>query len=198
MKVFTVFTLLLATMSKADDVCSDSCDASTDLCVGEDVSSILSGSEYPICSPSDVGSFSMPTPLFSSTDGPGYIVVIANHYVGCNAGRREANVFSYTSTMIAANHPNVIFLSSLKDSNSLQCVSWSNEYASSWQTWVDDDEAFTTIQPMYTKDSDYVLRDAFFTPPFPHPSYAIVGANGELLSKFVGPCCGYANCKQKE
>ena len=128
-------------------------------------------------------------------DGPGYIVVIANHYAGCVAGRREANVFSYTSSVLAATHPNVIFVSSLKDTTSSGCMSWANSYASSWQgSGVDVSE----IQPRYTLDSDFILRDTFFTPPYPHPSYAIVGpsgthAGGELLSKFVGPCCGYAS-----
>ncbi len=49
------------------------------------------------------------------------------------------------------------------------------------------------VQPLYTLDSGFVLRDSFFTPPFPHPSYAIIGADGTVVSKFVGPCCGYSS-----
>jgi hypothetical protein len=41
------------------------------------------------------------------------ITVVANLYTGCNAGRREAEVFSQTASAFA-QHDDVLFLTSLK------------------------------------------------------------------------------------
>jgi hypothetical protein len=81
------------------------------LCVGSDASSFFQARSLSICSPAETGTYSFPT-LWEGINGPGYIVVIANHYAGCVAGRREANIFSYTSSMIKNMHPNIIFISS--------------------------------------------------------------------------------------
>eukprot|EP00418_Pyrodinium_bahamense_P047030 CAMPEP_0179196758 /NCGR_PEP_ID=MMETSP0796-20121207/97843_1 /TAXON_ID=73915 /ORGANISM="Pyrodinium bahamense, Strain pbaha01" /LENGTH=176 /DNA_ID=CAMNT_0020901175 /DNA_START=326 /DNA_END=852 /DNA_ORIENTATION=+ len=48
-------------------------------------------------------------------------------------------------------------------------------------------------QPLTIHDGSYVLRDAFFTSPYPHPSYVIIDHLGRMREKFVGPCCGYAS-----
>ena len=41
-------------------------------------------------------------------------------------------------------------------------------------------------QPSYVLDSEYALRDAYFTAPFPHPSYVLVDHLGAVRDKFVG------------
>jgi len=46
-------------------------------------------------------------------------------------------------------------------------------------------------------DTDFILRDLFFTTPFGHPSYVVLDGNLQVRHKFIGPCCGlesYASC----
>ena len=40
-------------------------------------------------------------------------------------------------------------------------------------------------------DLNYELRDALFTPPYGHPSYAVLDGDLKVRAKFVGPCCGF-------
>ena len=63
--------------------------------------------------------------------------------------------------------------------------------------------------PWTVSDTNYVMRDDFFTTPFGHPSYVILaptrlqqeeqGSGGMVVrDKFVGPCCGfirYSDCQ---
>ena len=48
-------------------------------------------------------------------------------------------------------------------------------------------------QPLTITDVNYDVRDFFFTPPYPHPSYIILDENLEVTYKSVGPCCGYVS-----
>jgi len=47
--------------------------------------------------------------------------------------------------------------------------------------------------PLTVSDESYDLRDALFTPPYPHPSYIVLDENLEVKFKSVGPCCGYSH-----
>jgi len=98
-----------------------------------------------------------------SVDTSLYITVIANHYTGCNAGRREASVFQDVAIRIhdGRDTPNVNFMVGG------DCGRWT------------------------VNDESYVLRDEFFTAPFPHPAYVILDWEGRVREKVVGPCCGY-------
>lgn len=50
-----------------------------------------------------------------------------------------------------------------------------------------------TTQPYTISDINLDLRDYFFTPPYPHPSYIILDENLNVVYKNVGPCCGYVS-----
>ena len=49
-------------------------------------------------------------------------------------------------------------------------------------------------------DTDSILRDLLFTPPFPEPSYVVLDGNLEVRHKITGPCCGKTEdeCKKKQ
>ena len=50
-----------------------------------------------------------------------------------------------------------------------------------------------TTQPYTISDINLDLRDYFFTPPYPHPSYIILDEKLNVVYKNVGPCCGYVS-----
>lgn len=119
-----------------------------------------------------------------SGDASLFITVMANHYTGCNAGRREASVFQDTATSIYndAATPNVNFITVLHGGG--DCGIWASRFAS-------DGERNRKNAPWTVMDESYVLRDEFFTAPFPHPAYVILDWEGVVRHKLVGPCCGY-------
>ena len=119
-----------------------------------------------------------------SVDTSLYITVIANHYTGCNAGRREASVFQDVATRIhnGRDTPNVNFITALHGGG--DCGRWASTFAADGR-----DNAANT--PWTVNDESYVLRDEFFTAPFPHPAYVILDWEGRVREKVVGPCCGY-------
>ena len=119
-----------------------------------------------------------------SSDTPLYITVMANHYTGCNAGRREASVFQDVATRVHNDEvtSNVNFVTALHGGG--DCGKWADIFANDGA----DNLANT---PWTINDSDYVLRDEFFTAPFPHPSYVLLDWEGRVRHKLVGPCCGY-------
>lgn len=132
--------------------------------------------------------------------GPARLVVISNYYIGCNAGRREANIYSYASTQIHSQFPNVIFLSSLKGGSAEQCQMWAEDYQQNGAIAMVPQSA-DVVQPLTIHDDASVLRDFFFTSPYPHPSYAIIDYKGIVRAKFVGPCCGrqnYFDCSNQD
>lgn len=166
------------------------------LCVGDDTSKEkVLNMQLPICYPTKRDDVTL-SDYFpgSGADAPSHLVVMANHYVGCGAGRREAAVFTYTSTMIHSHFPNVVFLSSLKGGVGSQCISWSGAYEAEGERLLPDGMEIT--QPQTVEDTDSTMRDAFFTAPYPHPSYVIVDHKGIVRHKFVGPCCPYAGYNQ--
>ncbi len=46
---------------------------------------------------------------------------------------------------------------------------------------------------MQVSDNSFEIRDHYFNPPYPHPSYMILDENLEVTYKSVGPCCGYVS-----
>ena len=102
--------------------------------------------------------------------------MIANYFIGCEAGRREANVYSYVSTVLAKKYPNVLFLSSLKGGSASSCVAWADSYEQNGAVnLLGVDTAGLTVD-----DNSYAMRDVFFTSPFPHPSYIIIDYEGKV------------------
>ena len=201
-RLFSLAVILVGV--KAEDACSNTCPPAfgsdgSDLCEGDEAISSYPAS-LTSCWGAGVPSTADMFPS-SAPDGPGFILVIANHYIGCNAGRREANVFSLTASTLHAAHPNVHFITSLKGGTVSSCQSWANTYASSWAASVSDTAVLNAQQPTYVFDDGYALRDAYFTPPYPHPSYVVIDHTGVVRHKFVGPCCGredYFDCSDAE
>jgi len=163
------------------------------LCPGNNATSELASLTLPICHPVEAPESlqlagMVPT---QAPQGPARIIVISNYYIGCNAGRREANVYSYTSTILHERYPNIIFLSSLKGGSSGQCKTWANRFEQDGAVALGSLSG--AIQPWTVHDEASQMRDAFFTAPYPHPSYTIIDYNGQVREKFVGPCCGRAD-----
>lgn len=52
---------------------------------------------------------------------------------------------------------------------------------------------FLPTSRIKASDNSLDIRDYFFTPPYPHPSYIILDENLEVTYKSVGPCCGYVS-----
>lgn len=191
MKALALAVALLHVVGVNSQGCSSAC---TDgLCVGDLATSILKGVKLPVCHPADVPDFDISSYFpHKAPDGLAHILVISNIYVGCDAGRREANVFSYTSNVIHEKHRNVIFMSSLKGGSADSCKSWSETYEAQGVIALSG-QTFAEMQPFTINDAETQLRDALFLPPFPHPSYVIIDHNGIIREKFVGPCCGIAS-----
>lgn len=198
-----IATLLFGAVAHVTAQCSNTCppldtagNPVASLCVGDDTSKEkVLNMQLPICYPANRGDVTL-SDYFpgSGADAPSNLVVMANHYVGCGAGRREAAVFTYTATMIHSQFPNVVFLSSLKGGVGSQCLSWSGAYEAEGEKLLPNGMEIT--QPQTVEDTDSTMRDAFFTAPYPHPSYVIVDHKGVVRHKFVGPCCEYAGYNQ--
>lgn len=83
----------------------------------------------------------------------------------------------------------VNFVTSLKGGGN--CAEWAGIYQSDALTMGLNNGVKPTTQPLTVSDSQYDLRDSFFTSPYPHPSYIILDENLVVTYKSVGPCCGY-------
>jgi len=164
------------------------------LCVGDSVSGNISEREFPICYPEAAAQqpFKFADYKKDENSTSWYITVVSNVYSGCNAGRADSEVFSRVAEEIQAENPNVIFVQSLHGVAESGCKTWASIFGHKQE----ENAVYTT--PLTTTDSDYVIRDALFTSPYPHPSYVILDWDLKLRHKFVGPCCGYEkafNCK---
>ena len=166
------------------------------LCTGQAVPSSYLRRSYDLCGMDDQPALA-PGGTFSLEDlvARGSIVVLANHYIGCNAGRRESGVFAHVAQRYHDLYGDrIIFVTSLKGGSS--CATWSNIYRNDAKKLYPGSAVVPSEMPWTVSDLDYRLRDDFFTTPFGHPSYAVLapGRDGGAVAvrgKFVGPCCGY-------
>ena len=96
------------------------------LCEGDTMSSYEAQKVHDICFPERMEPFSFES-LVQGDYPPGSgmlpIIVVANQFVGCNAGRTESNAFSQVANQIHQIHPNVVFVASMKGGGS--CQYWS-------------------------------------------------------------------------
>jgi len=139
-------------------------------------------------------------PSFKLSDfkGNGRVTVISNYYFGCNAGRRESGVFAHIAQRLYDEHPNrVMFVASNKGAS---CVTWANTMASDAHNFYPNFRKPEDM-PIVMDDTDSILRDLLFTPPFGHPSYVVFDGDLKVRHKFIGPCCGksgYYDCEEAE
>ncbi|GMI03922.1 hypothetical protein TrLO_g6693 [Triparma laevis f. longispina] len=185
---FTPFiALLLLLPNNTSAQCSATCPPLesgvpvASLCQGDVFSSSQSSTSYSTCYPSTGPASINFADLATSYD----FIVVANYFVGCNAGRRESGVYAYSSQKLHDLHPNVVFVSTVKGGG---CTSWSKTYKDFAESTFD---YTVTSMPITVSDNDYSLRDSLFTSPFPHPSYVILDSSLTVRYKFVGPCCGH-------
>ncbi|EJK47143.1 hypothetical protein THAOC_34166 [Thalassiosira oceanica] len=73
------------------------------------------------------------------------------------------------------------------------CELWAGVYQSDALSMGLNGGVKPSSQPLTITDVNYDVRDFFFTPPYPHPSYIILDENLEVTYKSVGPCCGYVS-----
>jgi len=147
------------------------------LCEGDTVPERLVSTTWDVCHPKPT------TWTFGNK-----ITVLANFYIGCNAGRRESGVFAHTAQKYYNSH-GIEFITSLKGGST--CNQWADIYQSDALQLFGDSDVVPTTMPLTVLDQSYALRDAYFTTPFGHPAYVILDASGVVRHKFIGPCCGY-------
>jgi hypothetical protein len=115
-----ITTLPLATAQGCSNTCpplEGGVPIEDSLCVGDEFSS--PSSSYSTCWPIIDGT---PESVDFSQLAEDYdIIVVANYFVGCNAGRRESGVFAYSAQHLHDEHPNVMFISSVKGAGSGGC-----------------------------------------------------------------------------
>mmetsp|Transcript_21670 Transcript_21670/g.43482 ORF Transcript_21670/g.43482 Transcript_21670/m.43482 type:complete len:1080 (+) Transcript_21670:120-3359(+) len=190
--------LLLSPSPTSGQGCTNTCPPLNDL--GQPVPSLcpddLSPSdvlsrEHEVCHPKSAqGKITM-----EQFRGPGHVTVIANVYIGCNAGRREAAVFAHVGQRYFDAHPEVTFINGLKGGS--KCGSWPDTYRGDTKSLYPK-ESKTVIpkeMPLVVNDAiANTLRDDYFTTPFGHPSYVVLDGDLRVRHKFVGPCCGKSSC----
>lgn len=203
MTLIHTLTLLLglapSTIAQTHVGCDASCPPigyesdSSHLCVGSAVEDSAASRLHDICHPLPTSSSSGNTKLsFNSFKQPGYVTVIANYYTGCEAGRRESGVYAGLAQKIHdETFGRVNFVTSLKGGG--DCAQWSDIYQTDAVVLGLNNGVKPSTQPLTVSDKAYDLRDHFFTPPYPHPSYIILDENLEVTYKSVGPCCGYVS-----
>lgn len=135
----------------------------------ESDASIYASKTYDICHPNE--------PIVPNFRLEDYrdraIVVLANFYVGCNAGRRESGVFAHVAQKYYDAYPGkVMFVSSLKGGSS--CGSWANMYQRDALRLFPQSGVTPTEMPLTVYDEQSEIRDDYFTTPFGHPSYVIM------------------------
>ena len=181
--------------------CDDSCDSATALCEADVV---VDATYYDVCYPTAskkidanvIGGLKSDGVAVEALADGGRITVVANYMVGCNAGRREASAFAYVAQLYANEFGTgrVQFLSGLKGGSA--CTTWAAEY----RDYAEETFGLDIVDQPYTiYDEDYAIRDLLFTAPYHHPSYVILDGAGEIVHKFVGPCCGleaFDDCKK--
>eukprot|EP00579_Thalassiosira_antarctica_P010657 CAMPEP_0201910854 /NCGR_PEP_ID=MMETSP0903-20130614/2060_1 /ASSEMBLY_ACC=CAM_ASM_000552 /TAXON_ID=420261 /ORGANISM="Thalassiosira antarctica, Strain CCMP982" /LENGTH=1038 /DNA_ID=CAMNT_0048445531 /DNA_START=117 /DNA_END=3233 /DNA_ORIENTATION=- len=167
---------------------------SSHLCPGSTVDVSAASRLHDICHPlnSGLAAVSNNKLSFDAFKKKGHVTVIANYYTGCEAGRRESGVYAGIAQRIHDDTNGLVnFVSSLKGGGS--CSMWAGTYQSDALSMGLNDGVKPSTMPLTVSDESYDLRDHFFTPPFPHPSYIVLDENLEVTYKSVGPCCGYSN-----
>lgn len=161
------FLLLLVSRTIHAQFCANTCPPLNDLgipqpslCNGSDAS-IYASKTYDVCHP-----YEPITPTFRLEDYRGKsAIVIANFYVGCNAGRRESGVFAHVAQRYYDAFPNnVMFVSSLKGGAS--CGTWAFMYQADARVLYPQSSVIPTEMPLTVNDANYELRDDYFTTPF--------------------------------
>ena len=152
------------------------------LCVNSTVPASYLQKSYDICHPLTAQVPSTPSSftLDDLTADENTVIVMANHYIGCNAGRRESGVFAHVAqryhdmynTDMSNNKKRIIFVTSLKGGSA--CQRWADIYQSDAVRLFPDSTVKPAEMPWTVSDTNYVMRDDFFTTPFGHPSYVIL------------------------
>ena len=135
MSTLQLFLLIFAgTVGSVWGQCTNACPLTfenDELCVGDALGETDLQKSFSICHPSSQpnvpSSIRLASYKYGGSVSTRYITVVANHYTGCNAGRREAMIYAAHAEAIAAKHPNVIYLASLKGGGS--CSSWAEVFA---------------------------------------------------------------------
>lgn len=145
-----LLSLLLLTHTNAQG-CANTCPPLDDggnpvesLCIGDTLTT-QTWFPYSTCHPT-----SAPTSIDFASLATSYdVIVVSNFYVGCNAGRREAGVFAYTSQRLHDANANVVFVSALHGNS---CAAWSDKY----NDFAEDTFGLTpTTMPITIEDDDY-------------------------------------------
>lgn len=194
MRMMLLSALLFATLWRSTNSqgCTNTCPPLNygipvpSLCEGDDAGSFANlDRRYTPCGDADADSFS-----FRDLQSSGRIIVLANFYVGCNAGRRESGVYAHVAQRYYEAFPNdVTFLTSLK--GGATCQQWADIYQRDAVDLYPTSSIVPKEMPIAIHDEEYEIRDDFFTTPFGHPSYVILDADLRVRHKFIGPCCGY-------
>mmetsp|Transcript_20971 Transcript_20971/g.45468 ORF Transcript_20971/g.45468 Transcript_20971/m.45468 type:complete len:1024 (-) Transcript_20971:39-3110(-) len=165
---------------------------SSHLCPGDIVDTTVASRLHDICHPTTNNNNDDDKLSFDSFKKKGHVTVIANYYTGCEAGRRESGVFAGIAQRIHdRTSGRVNFVSSLKGGG--DCSQWAGIYQSDALSLGLNGGVKPSTMPLTVSDGSLDLRDHFFTPPYPHPSYIVLDENLEVTFKSVGPCCGYAS-----
>jgi len=160
------------------------------ICNDTTIEEIDSAKEFKSCF-GDTSSFKL-----SDFKGDRRVLVISNYYYGSNAARKESGVFAHTAQKLRDEFGKlVVFISSNKGAD---CRTWADEMATDALDYYPDSAEPDSL-PLVMHDTDSILRDLLFTPPFPEPSYVILDGDLKVRHKFTGPCCGLKNgtCKRK-
>ena len=151
------------------------------LCVNSTVPASYLRKSYDICHPLPAQVPSTPTSftLDDLTADEDTVIVMANHYIGCNAGRRESGVFAHVAQRYhdmyntdTSQKKRIVFVTSLKGGSA--CERWADIYQSDAVRLFPDSTVKPAEMPWTVADTNYVMRDDFFTTPFGHPSYVIL------------------------
>mmetsp|Transcript_18058 Transcript_18058/g.36018 ORF Transcript_18058/g.36018 Transcript_18058/m.36018 type:complete len:1288 (+) Transcript_18058:253-4116(+) len=201
----TSFFLLLLPHLTLGQFCTETCPPLND--VGRPISSLCAGDVPPaavltrrhrVCRPGRSR-----TVALEDFRGAGRVTVLANVYVGCNAGRREAAVFAHVGQRYYDAHPDrVAFVNSLKGGT--DCDKWPGLYERDTVRLYPEeskDVKSGTNMPLVVDDDAFTMRDDFFTTPFGHPSYVVLDGELTVRHKFTGPCCGiedYYSCSNDD
>jgi len=201
MQLSNAILSLLLTLRSSSAQTAVGCDAScppigyefdsSHLCPGDSVDESTSSRLHDICHPLDfkTGNDKL---SFDSFKKRGHVTVIANYYTGCEAGRRESGVFAGIAQRVHdATDGRINFVTSLKGGGN--CVDWAEVYQGDALSMGLNGGVRPSTMPLTVEDSSLDLRDRFFTPPYPHPSYIILDENLKVTYKSVGPCCGYVS-----
>jgi hypothetical protein len=124
--------------------------------------------------------------------GQGRVTVFANHYTGCNAGRRESGVFAHVAQRFFDLYgERTTFILSVKGGGT--CAQWANIYQRDAPRLYPGSNVIPKEMPLSVDDRNYEIRDDLFTTPFGHPSYVVldgdIGGGHNLSSHYYNVAC---------